>query len=164
MAGNIKQKLKSSEIKQLTEEISTTNLFILAGLADVIKRYIDIRLKDEVSWNKTFALIVLTVNGGSITPGELGRLMLRSKENTTKMVNGLVEEGLVKRYRRGKDRRSVQVRLTDNGYGYMKKIIRDIKNEEKKVISMLNPEDNRTLQNISIKLIKKLRTEISKYD
>lgn len=164
MAENIKRKLKQAEITGLAAEISKTNLFLLAGLADVIKRYIDIRLKDEVSWNKTFALIVLVIHGGLITPGELGRLMLRSKENTTKMVNGLVGDGLVKRYRRGKDRRNVQVRLTDDGYRYMRKVIQDIGNEEKRVMSMLAPDDNKILQDIAVKFIHKLHTEISKVD
>jgi DNA-binding MarR family transcriptional regulator len=160
----LKNRVQQSEIRLLADSITETHLLRLAGFADVIKRFIDIQLRDKINWNKTFALVILTINGGLMTPSELGRHMLRSKENITKLVDALVQEELVKRYRRGKDRRSVQIKLTADGYYQMKKIIKDVEREEKLVSSILNHVESEQLKKISLKLIGKLVSEIRNSD
>ncbi len=155
-----KQKLTRAEMKVLTNVIKSTKLFPLVGLADVINRFIDIRLKGEVNWNKTFALVIIIFSGGSITPSELGGRMLRSKENITKMVDILVREGMVKRSRSKKDRRSVRIILTLEGFKHIQQLISKTEGEEKLIDAMLNPAENAALNDIVIKLMRKIYREV----
>lgn len=156
----LNQKLTQSKMKALAATIRATKMFPLVGLADVINRYIDIRLKNEVNWNKTFALVLIIFSGGSITPSELGGRMLRSKENITKMVDVLVREGLVKRSRSKKDRRSVQITLTIDGFNRIQQLLSSVENEEKLIKSMLTPAEDENLSAVVIKLMRKLYTEV----
>jgi DNA-binding MarR family transcriptional regulator len=130
-----------SEIKKFRNTLWKTHLIRLAGLADVIDRFIDIQLKNRVNWLKTFSLIILIFEGGRLTPGELGHAMHRSKENMTKVIDALVKEGLVKRYRGGKDRRNVRIKITPEGINYMKQILKEIKKEENLVRSWFTPSE-----------------------
>lgn len=155
-----KQKLTRAEMKVLTDVIKSTKLFPLVGLADVINRFIDIRLKGEVNWNKTFALVLIIFSGGSITPSELGGRMLRSKENITKMVDILVREGMVKRSRSKKDRRSVRIILTLEGFAHIQQLVNKTEGEEKLIDAMLDPAENATLNDIVIKLMRKIYREV----
>ncbi len=141
----------SSEIKALGKTISKTHLLRLAGLSDIIDRFIDIQLKDRVNWLKTFTLIILTIHDGSSTPSELGRIMLRPKENMTKIIDDLAKEGLVKRSRRSKDRRTVQIKLTSQGFNYMKEILKEIRPEEKLITEWLDPLELEILEKVSDK-------------
>jgi DNA-binding MarR family transcriptional regulator len=67
--------------------------------------------------------------------------MHRSKENMTKVIDALVKEGLVKRYRGGKDRRNVRIKITPEGINYMKQILKEIKKEENLVRSWFTPSE-----------------------
>ena len=110
----VTKKVTLEEITLLGDKIRKSHLLRIAGFADAMNRFIDIQLRDKVNWLQTLALTILIGEGGTLTPSELGRHMLRSTDNTTKLVDTLVREGLVKRYRRGKDRRNVQVTVTPN--------------------------------------------------
>jgi len=52
---------------------------------------------------------------GQMTIGELGRKMLVSGGNMTVVIDNLVKQGLVKRFRIPNDRRKILVRLTKKG-------------------------------------------------
>ena len=147
-AGN---NLTPSEIKKFARTLWKTHLIRLAGLADVIDRFIDIQLKNRVNWLKTFALIILIFEGGRLTPSELGRAMHRSKENMTKVIDTLVKEGLVKRYRGAKDRRNVRIKITPEGINYMKEILKEIKKEENLVRSWFTTKELETVDELLFK-------------
>jgi DNA-binding MarR family transcriptional regulator len=148
------------EIELLGNAICKSHLFRIAGFADVIDRFIDIQLKGKVNWLKTFALILLIVNGGILTPSELGRNMLRSPDNITKLVDMLVQDGLVKRYRQGKDRRSVQIKVTPSGLSFMTKTLTDVEREGKLVESSMNPVELEKLETLAETLTQQLTERI----
>lgn len=147
-AGN---NVTPSDIIKIRKTLWKTHLIRLAGLADVIDRFIDIQFKNRVSWLKTFALIILIFEGGRLTPSELGRAMHRSKENMTRVIDALVDEGLVKRYRGVKDRRNVRIKITPEGIGYMKEILKEIKKEEGLVTSWFTPAELETVDALLFK-------------
>ncbi len=155
-----KKTLTSSEVKILADTLRKTYLLRLAGLADFIGRFIDIQLKNRVNWLKIFALSLIIVGGGMATPSELGRIMLRSNENMTRLVDVLVREGLVKRYRSENDRRSVRIKLTRQGFDYVRKILVDIEKEEKLVMSWLSVSERQSLENIMNKLSANFKEQI----
>jgi DNA-binding MarR family transcriptional regulator len=149
--------LTPSEIKRFAGRLWKTHLIRLAGLADVIDRFIDIQLRNRVNWLKTFSLIILIMEGGRLTPSELGRAMHRSKENMTRVIDTLVEEGLVKRYRGAKDRRNVSIRITRKGIDYMRGILSEIKREENLVKSWFSPDELETVDALLFKFSSFLR-------
>jgi DNA-binding MarR family transcriptional regulator len=146
----------SQEIEPLGNALRKSHLLRIAGFADVIDRFIDIQLKDKVNWLKTFALTILIGEGGMLTPSELGRHMLRSTDNTTKLVDILVEGGLVKRYRRGKDRRNVQIKVTPAGLSFMTKVLADIESEGKLIQASMSPAELEKIETLTSTLIHQL--------
>jgi DNA-binding MarR family transcriptional regulator len=143
---------KNIEIEYVDKIIRNIYFTRIATFADTVDRYIDIELKDKVNWLKTFALIQLILRGGSITPSELARLMLRSNHSMTKLIDSLVKEGLVRRYRNVKDRRTIQVKITQDGLASMIKIVKDIEKAEHTVDSCLDKDELKQLAILQTKL------------
>jgi DNA-binding MarR family transcriptional regulator len=153
------------EIEHLGIALRKSHLLRIAGFADAIDRFIDIQLKDKVNWLKTLALTILIAEGGgTMTPSELGRHMLRSTDNTTKLVDVLVEGGLVKRYRRGKDRRNVQIKVTPAGMSFMTQVLADIESEGKLIQASMNSAELKKLETLTSTLIHQLIEEIRSRD
>jgi DNA-binding MarR family transcriptional regulator len=152
------------EIEHLGIALKKSHLLRIAGFADAIDRFIDIQLKDKVNWLKTFALTILIAQGGTLTPSELGRHMLRSTDNTTKLVDVLVEGGLVKRYRRGKDRRTVQIKVTPAGLSFMTQVLADIESEGKLIQASMNSAELKKLETLTSTLIHQLIEKIRSRD
>jgi DNA-binding MarR family transcriptional regulator len=148
-----KQTHENIEVEAVDQVIRSLYFTRIATFADTVDRYIDIELKDSINWLKTFALIQLVLRGGSLTPSELAKLMLRSNHSMTKLIDGLVKEGLVRRHRNGKDRRIIQVKITQEGLAEMLKIVREVQTAENTVESCLDENELEQLGS----LIRKLR-------
>lgn len=152
------------DIDVLNERIQRIPLLRLAGFADVVNRFFDIQLKDKVNWLKTFGLVLLTVRGGTAYPSELGRIMIRPSDTITRLTGELAKEGLVRRYRRGKDRRNVQIKITPEGQKYLTTILNTIENEEKLIESTMSVADLKQLETQAMMLADQIRKAIIKKD
>jgi DNA-binding MarR family transcriptional regulator len=130
---------RNQQIKQLQESLDKYYILRMAVLADVIDRFVDIKLKGSVSWLKLYAITMLVLSGGSSTPSKLGRIILRPKESITKLVNLLEKEGLMRRYQDENDRRNVQIILTDKGIDYVNRMLMDIEKTEKELETSIDP-------------------------
>jgi DNA-binding MarR family transcriptional regulator len=64
---------------------------------------------------KFMVLHYLADNGGTMTPSEIAKRTLRERHNITTLVNRLERDGFVAAERSAKDRRSVNITLTDKG-------------------------------------------------
>ena len=73
------------------------------------------RLKGDLTVNHIRALVWLSRNGGSGTPGEISRETDLNPASVTGMLDQLEAQDLVTRERSLTDRRVVQVRLTEHG-------------------------------------------------
>jgi DNA-binding MarR family transcriptional regulator len=160
----VPKSVTTEEIENLGIALRKSHLLRIAGFADAIDRFIDIQLKDKVNWLKTFALTILIAEGGTLTPSELGRYMLRSTDNTTKLVDVLVEGGLVKRYRRGKDRRNVQIKVTLAGLSFMTQVLADIESEGKLIQASMGSAELETLVTLITTLMNQLNKQIRSKD
>jgi DNA-binding MarR family transcriptional regulator len=141
------------DIKTLINKSRFTRIAIFA---DIVNRFIDIELKDNVNLLKTFCLIILISRGDNLTITRLGKVMLRSHHSMTILVDKMVKEGLIKRRRAEKDRRIVQLRVTPKGQDYLRKILKDINIAEKEMESCLDAKELETL----IELTRKLRIQL----
>ena len=65
-------------------------------------------------------LYTLTIHGGILKPSDISKLLFRSKQTVTHIINGLEKERLVKRELLGKDRRTRRVIITKKGLSLVK--------------------------------------------
>jgi len=86
-------------------------------VADAVKKYADAYLykKPRLSIIKFMVLRILAANGERMTPSEIAEWTLRERHNITTLVNRLEKDGLVRAERNDKDRRFVNIILTDKG-------------------------------------------------
>jgi DNA-binding MarR family transcriptional regulator len=156
---NVEQVTKK-QIEDTRMAISQSSLLRLAGLGDLIDRFVRIKLKKRINWVKALALIYLILSGGVMTPGEMGRRLLRPKDHISRLLDRLVKDGVVTRYRKGKDRRNVEIKLTPSGLRFLGKILIQMKKEETPLESYLGDGDfdlfQRLLKTFRHNLIKEL--------
>ena len=110
----------NNEIESTARVLKAREFLYLAAFADIINRYVDIMFrKDKISRLRNGVLQLLIARGGSLTPTRLGRLMFRSKNSMTKVIDNLEKDGLVIRERVDKDRRVVNVKITSDGLNFV---------------------------------------------
>jgi DNA-binding MarR family transcriptional regulator len=152
----------SDEIEKVNTQIRSMQIPRIIAFADVVNRYTQKILKNKVSWLRTSALIFLITRGGTLTPGQLARIMLRSNYSITKLIDGLEKDRLVKRYPDGKDRRSIKVKVTSEGLNYVISNLSNIVEAEHELEYWLNDDERENLAAIIRKLRDKLIEKISK--
>jgi DNA-binding MarR family transcriptional regulator len=127
----------------------------LMVLSDVIDRYVDVALKNEVNWLRMRALIILTMMGkGSMTPSELARNLLRPNQNITKLLDGLERDGFIVKSRGAKDRRVITVRITHAGVSYIERSLQKMDLAENELHSCLNKDELDTIGRMVRKIMR----------
>jgi DNA-binding MarR family transcriptional regulator len=151
-----------SEIERANIQIRSMQFPRIIAFADVVNRYTQKILKNKVSWLRASALMFLITRGGTLTPGQLARIMLRSNYSITKLIDGLEKDKLVKRYPHGKDRRSIQVKVTSEGLNYVLSSLSNVVEAEREFKSWLNDDEQENLASTVRKLRDKLIEKVSK--
>jgi DNA-binding MarR family transcriptional regulator len=82
-----------NEIQLVNAQIRGMEIPRIIAFADVVNRFVQKILKNDVSWLRASALIFLITRGGTLAPGQLARIMLRSNYSITKLVDGLEASG-----------------------------------------------------------------------
>jgi len=109
--------MKMFQLKRIEHEDPILRTFILfAQTAGAVKKYADALLyRVGLSSIKLTVLRVLASNGGTMTPSEIAHWTLKERHNITTLVDRMKKQGLVKVRRSRRDRRSVNITLTDTG-------------------------------------------------
>ena len=94
-----------------------------------------------------------------MTHSELARVLLRANHSMTRLVDVLERDGLVRRHRDKKDRRTVYVKVTPAGLDFMKEYIDQIDLIEKEVMSCFDENERKTLRHLIRKLSEQLTGE-----
>jgi DNA-binding MarR family transcriptional regulator len=81
------------------------------------------------------------------TMGELSHVLSMVPPAVTRLVDGLVREGLVERFAKSTDRRVVMVQLTVRGHYIADNIQREVSGYLSKVLTMMSVEEIEALQN-----------------
>ena len=149
------------EIQLVNAQIRGMEIPRIIAFADVVNRYVQKILKNDISWLRASALIFLITRGGTLTPGQLARIMLRSNYSITKLIDGLEEDRLVKRYPDGKDRRSVKVQVTSEGLDYVISNLGNLAETERELKCWINDKELETLATTIRKLRDKLIEKVS---
>jgi DNA-binding MarR family transcriptional regulator len=145
---------RSVDIEKMRQEILSMHLSRLAVFSDVMNRYVLLRAKDDArTWLRVYAVTFIITRGGKVTPTELAKILLRSKNSVSQLINGLEKNGLVRRYHATEDRRTVYVEVTSDGLSFIKAKFKVLKSLEEEIESCL---DNGELR-IVVDLTRKLR-------
>lgn len=153
---------RRNEIVEVATAITAREFPRLVIFSDMISRYVDVRLRGKVNWLRSTALTYLITRGGSLTASQLARLMLRSNYSMTRLIDDLEKDGLVIRERTGKDRRTVDVRITSDGLAFMMQTLSDNDLVEGELMSCLDENEIETLRNLIRVLRQTLILKISK--
>src|SRR5271157_2921571 len=144
------------DIKEANEQIHKLYFTRLVIFADIVNRYSAILINKDVSWLRTITLHILITRGGRLTPSQLARLLLRSSYSVTKLIRGLKKDGFVRILHNSNDRRSIYVKITEEG---LKNVFRDLDNTmiaEAEIKSSLDDEELKTMGII----LRKLRDQL----
>ena len=107
-----------------------------------------------ISITKFTVLRILAANGGTMTPTEIAQRTLTERHNITTLVDRLEHDGLVKTRRNDRDRRSVNVTLTNKGRELLTQAIpteREIANQTMSLVT----EGDIALMEKSLRLLRR---------
>ena len=99
-------------------------------------------------------------NKGKIPISEVAKKLFISTPNMTKLLSKLIEEDMVERIPDEKDRRIINIKLTEKGNNYLEDSFEDIKLSLKNKFSTL-PNDKLDKLNESLVTLKDVLNEIS---
>jgi DNA-binding MarR family transcriptional regulator len=148
---------RREDIETIRQEILSMHLSRLIAFSDVIIRYMHLRIQgDTRSWLRVNAIMFIITRGGKLTPTQIAKLLLRSRNSVSKLIDGLEKDGLVRRYHTKEDRRTVYVEVTSNGLSFIMARLKVIKSLEKEIRTCLDDHELETLVDLTRKLRLKL--------
>jgi len=142
----------NNSIAAVRKEIYDLQFGRLMVFSDMIDRYLHIRLRGESTWLRIHVAIFIINRGGKITPSELAKLLLRSRNSVTRLIEGLEKDGIVKRSHSTKDRRTVVVEITPAGLDFTVKNLKILKKLEKEIYLCVEPDRLKSFIDISREL------------
>jgi len=144
--------VRDGYIKKINQDILKMHLSRLVVFADVVNRYVQLRLKGGASFLKLQAVLFLITRGGKLTPSELAKLMLRSRNSISKLLEGLEKDGYVRRYHPKRNRRTVYIEVTSAGLDFTMSTLKEVTALEEEVKSCLDEGELQVLVDLSRKL------------
>ena len=152
----------SKEISLLSREMGHDTFLSIITAADVVNRYLVIKLRRARSHSTRYAILnALVTHGGNMTPMALSKATFRSKYDITRVVDKLQRDGLVERHSSNADHRVKNITITPKGIDFIRKTIPERREIAFEVTSFLNQEEMEALGNILRRLRKHLSNMIS---
>lgn len=116
---------------------------------------------DKNSLNHShFQIMSVLKNNGKLPISEVAKQLFISTPNMTKLLNKLIDEDMIERIPDEKDRRIININLTDKGHEYLDSQFTQIKSALKDKFSSL-PSDKLDKFNDSLITLKEVLNEIS---
>ena len=116
---------------------------------------------DKNSLNHShFQIMSVLKNNGKLPISEVAKQLFISTPNMTKLLNKLIDEDMIERIPDEKDRRIINIKLTEKGNNYLEDSFEDIKLSLKNKFSTL-PNDKLDKLNESLVTLKDVLNEIS---
>jgi DNA-binding MarR family transcriptional regulator len=136
----------------------------LAG-ADAARRTAMVRRWNAIGLSKAtgqYAVLrnLRFVEGHRLTQSEIGRRMNVTSSNVTRLIDGLEEDGFVRRSADHSDRRVTYVELTEEGQALAERIVPAVVQFSMDVAKIFSPEDMQTL----LRLLGRLQAHVESLD
>lgn len=110
-----------------------------------------------------FQVMAVLKDTGKQPISEVAKKLLISTPNMTKLLNKLIDEGMIERFPDQKDRRIINIDLTEKGHTYLDAKFENVKLTLKERLSPL-PEGQKDKLLISLENLREVLTEISSED
>ncbi len=133
--------------------LRTFILFIQAS--DAVMKYANAHFyrKNSLSTIKFMVLQILSANGGTMSPSEIADWTSRERHNITTLIKRLERDQLVRTERNDKDRRFINVMLTDKGRSVLTETVPTAREIINQTMSSISESDVALLE----RLLKTLR-------
>lgn len=144
-----------------------SDLHILASMhsSDILASYIEPKPSKLATWYiRYLVLTAIEDRGGSITPKELGKEIHRSNRSVTALVDSLERLGLVYRKQNIKDRRSVEVIITEEGRSIAKELRSVINKMFKKILGNMDKKNEKAFGDYLTQLKSNLLNLIDEFE
>ena len=96
-------------------------------------------------------------NGTAANLSTIQERMIHKMSNTTRLIDKLIDKGYVNRFVCEKNRRKIELFITDQGLKLLKSLDRTIDNKEKELLKNLNTKEKEEL----MRILSKIKTEKS---
>ena len=143
-------------LDQARDEIYKMRLSRLIVFGDVLSRYFSLKVKEYRGWVKVHALLFLITRGENITPSDLAKIMLRSKNSITDLMNAMEKEKLIKREHSKQDRRKITIKITSKGIKFAIDRLRRLTTFEEEFKNYIDENEFSTL----VSLVRNLRRKM----
>ena len=153
-----KYKIADIEAIEKTAKVFEAMYFSrLMSLSDIVNRYVNITLKNEVNWLRLRTLIIIVGLGkGKISPSELAENLMRPNQNVTKIVHDLERDNLLVKMKEPGDQRVLTIRITNMGLEYILSCMKKITFAENELENCLDKKELQMLANIGNKIRNRL--------
>jgi len=168
-------KLKKPGMQPMTESLMNDNtmkrytamVMSLLRTSDIVNRYLELKLKENGSTPIESPIQFVFINAlllrtGRKTPTNLSKWVFRATHTVTSMIDTLARKQLVRRRRDGKDRRSVNIVLTEKGVDANRKVIPILEEISRTVLYDMEDRKIEELSDILRQVRKHLLAQIDK--
>ncbi|MBK4997892.1 MarR family transcriptional regulator [Pseudomonas sp. S31] len=136
------------------ENFETCAIGVLLGRAALLKdRVLDSHLESEGITAAQFKVLIIVTQYQVDTPAELCRYLGLDSGSMTRMLDRLVQKGLVLRDRCAEDRRQVRLALTEEGRRVANRLPEIGAAAMNELVGVLQPEELATLESLLTKLL-----------
>ena len=138
-------------MKDIDHEDSILRTFILfVQTCDAVSKYGNTRLyrENSLSTIKYMVLQILASNGGTMAPSEIAEWTARERHNITTLVERLARDELVRTERNEKDKRFINVTLTDKGRAALSQATPTAKETVNQVMQSISESDVDLLESL----------------
>jgi DNA-binding MarR family transcriptional regulator len=146
------------DIRSQATELQTDTFLAFVQTSVIINRYLDIhpagRPASRTGLNVLNALIL---SGGTLTPTEISKQILRSKHSVTRLVDTLEKQGYAKRKPIGTDRRTREVTITKKGLDLVKQNV--MEHQERVISHVFAPLSQEQLEDLN-ETLKRLKEHL----
>jgi len=136
------------------ENFETCAIGILLGRAALLKdRILDSHLESEGITAAQFKVLIIVTQYQVDTPAELCRYLGLDSGSMTRMLDRLVQKGLIERNRCAEDRRQVRLALTSEGQRVANRLPEIGAAAMNELVGVLQPGELTTLESLLTKLL-----------
>jgi DNA-binding MarR family transcriptional regulator len=143
-----------AEIRRMkvAEDLDLTSLILAQAFINWHKAFMKVLAPFELTYSQWIILQTLMVAGSPMSPSELNKFLTIEGTSISVVIDNIENRGLVQRRRSQVDRRIVNIYLTEQGYGLLKKVDPLLKTLIEDVYGLLSVAERKQLMKLSRKI------------
>ncbi|MFI5304809.1 MAG: MarR family winged helix-turn-helix transcriptional regulator [Nitrospiria bacterium] len=132
--------------------MALSSFLALIRASDFLTSQISFRCENQGLTISQFGILDALYRCGALCQRELGEKIFKSSGNITLVVDNLEKRSLVRRERKGNDRRYISIHLTDEGRRVISEVLPKVANFIQDELKILSEEEQKSLGSMCRKL------------